>query len=76
MESRPIPIRRRDPEVTRALLAASPLPAELVDELVADLPGRSGPAVTCSLCGHPGTVDEPLPPSGVCFDCQDKDGVL
>ena len=30
----------------------------------------------CSQCGHPGTADDPLPPSGVCFDCQDKEAPL
>ena len=30
----------------------------------------------CSRCGHPETADDPLPPNGVCFDCQDKEAPL
>ena len=35
-----------------------------------------GQVKACSRCGYPETPDDPLPPSGVCFDCQDKDGIL
>ena len=51
--------------LTRFSSAVGPVSAQIIN-----------PMKRCSRCEHLETTDEPLPPSGVCFDCQDQDGIL